>query len=185
MEVGCGSGERGVIRSASGWAIGFPNWMDILDKWLLGLTRMSLTEADVWSWKWGFCLGAELKGISAGWTLGNVLVGLDPVWSICVFGISKYFSPGDMGVLELRGRSEAMLSGLRDKQMKIRVMTLWCKESLHRSNAVHIQAIFTDFHRTAHKQMSNVMWNYKNDTWQNCITRDSNQTVTKQTSVLL
>lgn len=123
LEVGCGlGGTGGLYWTDSGWATGFPNWMDILDEWLLGLHRSSLTEADVWSWKSGFFICEEVKEGSVGWTLGNVLGGFDSVWPICVFGISKYFSPGATGALELRDSSEAMLSGLRDKQMKIRVM---------------------------------------------------------------
>lgn len=68
-----------------------------------------------------FCFGAAVKGGGVAWTLHSLPVGLDSVGSICVFGISKYFGPGAEGGLGLRGRSEAILSSLRDKQMKSKV----------------------------------------------------------------
>lgn len=112
----------------------FPTWMDILEKWVLGLRTISPTEAEVSSWKLGIFFWGAMMSVCFDWMWGTAI---DSLWVPEV-----YSSPLTGSVVDLWSRGEVKLSRLRDKHTA-RGSESWGNQSLRHGNAVYFQAKIT------------------------------------------
>lgn len=109
------AGGLGLLWTGLDLAFGVPNWMVILVKWLLCLSRDSPNdETDESSGLARLCLSVGAGSRTLRWAS----VGFISIRTLSALGISKYWSPGAEGAQGLKGSREIKLSGLKDKQMR-------------------------------------------------------------------